>query len=99
MDTKEFDQATMTGRLVPVPKGFTDAQVAFLPDPLPPKWDWPGPLWKLLVEARKCLASLDGTGKHLPNPEILLHPLQSREAQLSSQIEGTTTDPQQQVLF
>jgi Fic family protein len=45
------------------------------------------------------LSSLDGTGKHLPNPEILLQPLQSREAQLSSQLEGTFTDPQQQVLF
>jgi Fic family protein len=56
-------------------------------------------LWKLLVEARACLAELDGTGKHLPNPEILLQPLQGREAQLSSQLEGTITDPQQQVLF
>jgi Fic family protein len=45
------------------------------------------------------LASLDGTGKHLPNPEILLKPLQGREAKLSSQLEGTITDPKQQVLF
>ncbi|HEV2352122.1 MAG TPA: Fic family protein [Terriglobia bacterium] len=56
-------------------------------------------LWSLLVDARQCLSSLDGTGKHLPNPEILLQPLQSREAQLSSQLEGTFTDPQQQILF
>lgn len=99
MDAKDFNPSSMTGQLVPIPKGFANAQVAFVPDPLPPKWEWPGHLWKSLVEARKCLSSLDGTGKHLPNPEILLHPLQSREAQLSSQIEGTTTDPQQQVLF
>ena len=99
MEHKDFNPSLMTGRLVPVPKGFADAQVAFIPDPLPPKWEWPGHLWKLLVQARKCLSSLDGTGKHLPNPEILLHPLQSREAQLSSQLEGTITDPQQQVLF
>ena len=56
-------------------------------------------LWPLLLEARTALASLDGTGKHLPNPEIILKPLQQREAQLSSQLEGTITDPKQQVLF
>jgi Fic family protein len=99
MDPKEFNQSSMTGRLVPLPNGAVDARVAFIPNPLPPNWQWPNHLWRLLVEARKCLASLDGTGKHLPNPEILLQPLQSREAQLSSQLEGTITDPQQQVLF
>jgi Fic family protein len=98
MDPKEFIRASMTGRLVPV-KGAPGVEVAFIPNPLPPKWRWPDHMWKLLIEARRCLASLDGTGKHLPNPEILLHPLQSREAQLSSQLEGTITDPQQQVLF
>ncbi len=76
-----------------------DVQFAFVPDPLPPKWRWPPRLWKLLLEARTSLASLDGTGKHLPNPEILLRPLQDREAQLSSKLEGTITDPHQQVLF
>src|SRR6266513_1094594 len=50
-------------------------------------------------DARTGLASLDGTGKHLPNPELLLRPLQRREAQLSSKLEGTITDPQQQALF
>jgi Fic family protein len=99
MDPKEFDPQLMTGKLVPVTKRTPDVQVAFVPDPLPPKWEWPGGLWNLLIEARKCLSSLDGTGKHLPNPEILLVPLQNREAQLSSQLEGTITDPQQQVLF
>jgi Fic family protein len=99
MNTKDFDKARMTGRLVPAPKGMSGVEVAFIPNPLPPNWEWPSHLWKLLVDARKSLASLDGTGKHLPNPEILLQPLQSREAQLSSQLEGTITDPQQQVLF
>lgn len=89
----------MPGRLVPVPNGPPGVKFAFIPDPLPPKWEWPVNLWGLLLEARKCLSSLDGTGKHLPNPEIVLQPLQGREAQLSSQLEGTITDPQQQVLF
>jgi Fic family protein len=99
MDLKEFIPSLMTGKLVPLAEGFANNHVAFIPDPLPPKWQWPDHLWKPLVEARKCLSSLDGTGKHLPNPEILLHPLQSREAQMSSQLEGTITDPQQQVLY
>src|ERR1700693_3179573 len=51
------------------------------------------------MNASRPLSRLDGTGRHLPNPEILLRPLQGREAQLSSQLEGTITDPQQQVLF
>jgi Fic family protein len=99
MDPKLFIPGAMTGELVPIQSKTPDAQFAFVPQPLPPKWQWPESLWKPLIEARKSLSSLDGTGKHLPNPEILLHPLQSREAQLSSQLEGTFTDPQQQVLF
>ena len=98
MDAREF-AADMPGRLVPIPNGPRDIQVAFIPHPLPPKWNWPDRLWPLLVEARSCLSSLDGVGKHLPNPEILISPLQRREAHLSSQLEGTITNPQQQALF
>lgn len=98
MDAREFTKS-MPGRLVPVPNGPPDVQFAFVPSPLPPDWEWPARLWPLLLEARTKLASLDGTGKHLPNPAILLNPLQVREAKLSSQLEGTITDPQQQVLF
>ena len=88
-----------TGELVPIPHTAPDVALAFVPNVLPPQWEWPAELWPLLLEARSCLASLDGTGKHLRNPEILLRPLQQREAQLSSQLEGTFTDPQKQALF
>jgi len=98
METKDFSP-NATGRLVPVLNGRPDSLIAFVPNPLPPDWEWSGSLWPLLVEARRALASLDGTGKHLPTPEILLQPLQSREAQLSSQLEGTFTEPEKQVLF
>jgi Fic family protein len=98
MDINNFTDR-MTGKLVPITKGHPDATHAFIPNPLPPAWEWPSDLWPLLLEARRALASLDGTGKHLPDPDILLQPLQGREAQLSSQLEGTFTDPQQQVLF
>jgi Fic family protein len=98
MDAAIFTEK-MTGKLVPVLNGPPDAAFAFIPNALPPRWNWPSSLWPLLLEARRSLSSLDGTGKHLPNPEILLQPLQTREAQLSSQLEGTFTDPQKQILF
>lgn len=56
-------------------------------------------LWPLLLEARTALATLDGTGRHLPASDLVLRPLQNREAQRSSSLEGTYTDPAQQVLF
>lgn len=89
----------MTGCLIQIHTGKPDATHAFVPNPLPPDWKWPEMLWQLLLEARTTLASLDGTGKHLPNPEILVAPLQNREAQLSSKLEGTITEPKQQALF
>jgi Fic family protein len=100
MDIQEFT-TNKTGALVPLPGGRADVSHAFVPSPVLPddEWAWSVEMWRLLVEARSCLASLDGTGKHLPNPEILLRPLQMREAQLSSQLEGTITDPQKQALF
>ena len=97
--TKEEFATSAPGRLVGIAGGRPDAQFAYVPEPLPPDWEWPVRLWPKLLDASKRLASLDGTGKHLPNPEILLTPLQQREAQLSSQLEGTITDPRQQVLF
>lgn len=90
--------ASASGRLTRL-TGVANLSIAFVPDPLPPKWEWPGDLWPLLLEARTALASLDGTGKHLPNPELILRPLQNREAQKSSSLEGTYTDPEQQLLF
>lgn len=89
----------MTGSLVPLPGRVTGLSVAFVPRPLPPSWEWPTSLWKLLLEATNRVYKLDGIGKHLPNPEILMRPLQAREAQLSSRLEGTITDPKQQMLF
>src|SRR5262245_39115017 len=77
-----------------------DVAFAFVPKALPPSgWSWPAEMWRLLLEAHKALSSLNGVGKHLRNPEIVLSPIQQREAQLSSQLEGTFTNPAQQVLF
>ncbi len=98
MQIEEFTD-NKTGTLVPIPGGRPDAAYAFVPDPLPPAWTWDPDLWPLLVEAHAQLKGLDGTGKHLPNPDILLRPIEAREARLSSQLEGTITDPKQQALF
>lgn len=87
-----------TGQLVPIAT-VEGASHAFVPKPLPPDWSWPAELWPVLLEAHKALASLDGVGRHLPNPRLLLHPLQQREAQESSRLEGTYTEPEQQMLF
>ena len=97
MDTRQFTP-NAPGKLIPV-TGIPGATHAFLPDFLPPRWEWPPDLWSHLTEAHKELARLDGVGKHLPDPNLLLRPLQHREAQRSSRLEGTFTNPQQQMLF
>lgn len=87
-----------TGGVVAV-SGMRGITHAFIPDPLPPRWEWPQELWPLLLDAHRALSSLDGTGKHLHHPELVLRPLQYREALRSSSLEGTYADPQQQMLF
>ncbi len=97
MDIRQFTAAN-PGQLIPV-KGIHDASHAFLPDLLPPHWEWPGELWPNLLDAHRELARLDGIGRHLPDPNLLLRPLESREAQRSSQLEGTFATPRQLMLF
>ncbi len=89
-----------TGKIVEISGGQNvRATHAFIPNPLPPQWNWPEALWPLLMKAREELARLDGVGRHLPNPNLLLTPLQNREAQRSSSLEGTIATPQQLALF
>lgn len=87
----------MTGRLVPLSIGERDW--AFIPQPLPRVWQPTLELWPLLAAAREALAKLDGIGRMLPDPELLLRPLQSREAIRSSSLEGTYATPQELLLF
>jgi Fic family protein len=72
---------------------------AFIPTPLPSRWRISSGLWPLLAEAREELARLDGVGRHMPNYELLLKPLQQREALKSSSLEGTYATPEQLLLF
>ena len=76
-----------SGRRVPIGGGVD----AFIPDPLPPRVEWTPTLVRVLSEADRLLSRLAGEAGRLPKPEILLRPLLSREAVLSSRIEGTRT--------
>lgn len=61
---------------------------AFTPPPLPPEVDLT-PLIKLISDARDALARYDEAVKRLPNPEIIRRAFETKEAVLSSKIEGT----------
>ena len=56
----------------------------------PEKLDWPK-LIPFIGPASASLARYDGTLAAIPNPRVLLAPLTTREAVLSSRIEGTQT--------
>lgn len=61
----------------------------FIPQKLPlkeVKWE---PLIPLIGKANRSIASYDGVLYGVPNPDILLSPLTTQEAVLSSRIEGT----------
>lgn len=53
----------------------------------------------MLADAREALGTLNGIGQILPDPQLLVRPLQSREAIASSSIEGTVVSPQQLLLY
>lgn len=72
---------------------------AFVPAPLPPQWQFPADLWPLLAEAKQQVGILEGLGRNLPNPGILLRPLGDREAIRSSELEGTYATPKELLLF
>ena len=84
------------GRLIPASGGLS----AFVPHPLPPHdWELSQEIWPLLNEATNRLFLLEGIGRTLPNPLMLLGPLIRRESILSSRIEGTYATPRQLLLF
>ena len=90
MDKSRF-QTDETGVLTPITTPVKDW--AFIPKPLPPRWEFPSELWPLLATAREDLARLDGVGRYVPEPGLLLRPLMQREAIRSSSLEGTYATP------
>lgn len=70
-----------------------------IPDRLPlDTIDW-GPLVPLLGKANRAIAHYDGVLRSIPNPGVLLSPLTSNEAVLSSKIEGTQATLQEVLEF
>jgi len=64
----------------------------FVPEPLPiQNLDWPS-LVSILGKANRAVASFGGILYGIPNPDVLLSPLTTQEAVLSSRIEGTQAD-------
>lgn len=82
-----------------VEAGELVADHAFIPNPLPPKWELPSNLWPAIAEAKQQIGILEGIGRNLPNPGILLRPLGDREAIQSSRLEGTYLTPKELLLF
>jgi Fic family protein len=61
----------------------------YAPEPLPPAGiDWEAHIPQI-ASANRALARYDGILQAIPNPELLLSPLLTQEAVLSSRIEGT----------
>lgn len=73
------------GRAVKIKPGVT----AFMPDRLPPVLTWTPALLRALSEADRLIGWLAGEGGRLANPHLLMRPFLTREAVLSSRIEGT----------
>lgn len=83
------------GRLVRIREGVK----AFVPTPLPPDVPYSMRVIRLLAEAESELGRLEGLGRMLPDPNILIQPFLRREAVLSSKIEGTHTSFSDLLLF
>lgn len=65
-----------------------DGNMTFVPDPLPPDIPY-DPIMHLMDEARGQLGTLEGMGRIMPNPNLLIRPYLTKEAVYSSRIEGT----------
>lgn len=83
------------GSLVDIGGGF----VAFVPAPLPPRFEWTSSLVQALSAADRAVGQLAGVGRTLANPHLLIRPFLQKEAVLSSRIEGTRASLTDLLLF
>ena len=90
-------QNSPIGQLVPIRVVLGDQvweHQAFVPDPLPRTVELSQKTWTIVTEASSALARLDGAGRRLPNPYLLVRPAITREAVSSSALEGTYAELQ-----
>lgn len=73
------------GQIIKNPRGYK----AFVPHALPPAFKWNNQIVSSLSRADFLLGKLAREGSKLPNPHLLMRPFITREAVLSSKIEGT----------
>lgn len=78
-------QQSPSGRIVKDPTGYS----AYVPNSLPPVIEWNNQLVGALSRADFLLGKLAREGSKLPNPHLLIRSFITREAVLSSKIEGT----------
>jgi Fic family protein len=78
-------QQSSSGKLIKSPTGIN----AYVPNPLPPTIEWTNQLVNSLSRADYLLGKLAREGSKLPDPHLLMRPFITREAVLSSKIEGT----------
>ncbi|MFM9968226.1 MAG: Fic family protein [Burkholderiales bacterium] len=97
MEVKQFTDAK-AGRVVPIATR-AGADYAFVPNPLPGSWRMHPDRWPLVAKAQHHVGRLEQIKGILPNPSLLLRPLQRREAIHSSILEGTYTTPEQLLLY
>jgi Fic family protein len=76
---------SVAGQIIKSPKGYD----AFVPYDLPPKIKWDNAIVNSLSRADFLLGKLAREGSKLPNPHLLMRSFITREAVLSSKIEGT----------
>lgn len=94
MDIHAFTEKA-AGGIAKSPQGY----FAFIPHRLPPRLEYSAQLVGALSEADRSLAILEGVGRRLPNPHLLVNPYMRREAVLSSRIEGTQASMSDLFLF
>lgn len=88
MKREDFERSP-SGSLIPTERG----QWAFVPNPLPPLLDddCRARLSAPLAQAALAVGELNGLGRVLRDPYLLIRPLQAQEALTSSSMEGTYT--------
>ncbi|MCB9508123.1 MAG: Fic family protein [Myxococcales bacterium] len=96
MDPRRFS-ARATGELLEIVDPVRDW--SFVPHPLPPTWEPPPPLLRLLADAMQELGRLDGAGQLVANSDLILRPLRRREALKSSSLEGTIATAEELLLY
>src|SRR5215207_3303912 len=94
MDIRKLSKSP-GGQEIKAPPGYW----AFVPNLLPPKLEYTATLVGSLSEADRALGALEGMGRILPNPNLLVIPYMRREAVLSSRIEGTQASLSDLFLF